>query len=314
MYSQEAIANGRRLAIIVGYAEKASWKMIELPPSLTASVDASLKREADRIAASIPSQWGRAHLSSDGFAVVDANTKQVVEWGPSLPEFLPDSVQLPPSPYQLYVHDRDLYLAVTDTNGRLLATSMVPLGDLWLLAAICVIAFLGTSIVAGALSIRFLRGYFAMTGVRVPTAEEALRSGEGQSVEFKRGLSDDETNAGNVEHELLKSIASFANTNDGVIFIGIDDAGHVRGLRLDFSQKDRMDRKIRQLVRNRIRPTPPFQITFEDMRGMVIVKIVVARGEAPVYMMNGVIYLRDGSSDVQAQPEDLKRLIPDYAF
>ena len=66
-------------------------------------------------------------------------------------------------------------------------------------------------------------------------------------------------------------------------------------------------------MRNRIRPTPPFQIAFEDVRGLLIVKIIVARGEAPVYMMNGVIYLRDGSSDVQARPEDLNRLVPEFA-
>jgi ATP-dependent DNA helicase RecG len=132
-------------------------------------------------------------------------------------------------------------------------------------------------------------------------------------VEFKRGLSHDDTKTGNIEDELLKSIAAFANTNDGTIFIGIDDAGSVRGLELDFKQKDRLEQKIRELVRNRIKPTPAFEVTFEDVRGFAIAKIAVARGEAPAYMMGGVIYIRYGSSDVQAQPEDLSRLITEYA-
>ena len=80
-----------------------------------------------------------------------------------------------------------------------------------------------------------------MTGIRAPSLDESRRCGEGQNVEFKRGLSDDENRTGSVEDELLKSIAAFANTNDGVILIGIDDAGHVKGLGLDFKQRDKLN-------------------------------------------------------------------------
>ena len=47
---------------------------------------------------------------------------------------------------------------------------------------------------------------------------------------------------------------------------------------------------------------------------MLIGKISVARGEAPVYMLDGVVYLRQGSSDVQAQPDDIISLIAEFAF
>jgi ATP-dependent DNA helicase RecG len=148
----------------------------------------------------------------------------------------------------------------------------------------------------------------------VPTLEEALRTGEGQRVEFKRGLSEDETKTGSVNTELLKSIAAFANTNDGVILIGVDDVGHVKGLEVDFKQRDRLEGKIHQLVRTRIKPTPPIQVVFEEVRGMIIAKVSVARGEAPLYMTDGVVYLRQGSADVQAQPDDLTRLVAEFAF
>lgn len=68
----------------------------------------------------------------------------------------------------------------------------------------------------------------------MPTLEEALRNGEGANVEFKRGLPDDTPKRGTVEDDLMRSIAAFANTNDGVVFIGVDDAGHVKGLELDY--------------------------------------------------------------------------------
>ena len=113
---------------------------------------------------------------------------------------------------------------------------------------------------------------------------------------------------------MLKSIAAFANTNDGVILIGVDDAGHIKGLDLNFKQRDGLERKIHQLARNRIKPTPPIQVAFEELRGMTIAKISVARGEAPLYMTDGVVYLRQGSADVQAQPDDLTRLVAEFAF
>ncbi len=82
-----------------------------------------------------------------------------------------------------------------------------------------------------------------MTGIRVPTVEEALRTGESQSVEFKQGLSEDEGKTGAVEH-----------------------------------------------------------VAFEDVRALLVAKITDARGEAPVYMMGGVIYIRDGSADCRLSP------------
>ena len=321
LYSREANVGDRNVEILIGDAVKAPWKMVETPQLQIGRVDATLRREADEIAANPPSQKARAPgsrlgPSADGFVIVDASTKHVEVWGPWLPAFLPSDTSLPAPGYQSYIHDDNLYLYLmeTDRKGRLLAASLVLIGSLSWLAALCCVAFLGMSVLARALRRRFLRSYFALAGIRVPTLEEAQRTGEGPSVEFKRGISDDQTKTGNVEDDLLKSIAAFANTNDGVVFIGVDDAGHVKGLELDFKRRDRLERKIHQLVRSRIKPTPPIQFAFEDVRGLTIGKISVARGEAPVYMIGGVIYLRHGSADVQAQPEDLRRLVAEFAF
>ena len=116
------------------------------------------------------------------------------------------------------------------------------------------------------------------------------------------------------EEEFLKTVAAFANSGDGVIFVGIDDGGRVKGLNLDFNKRDRLERKIRQLVRQRIRPTPPVQITFQQVNELTIACVTVARGEALAYLLGGVIYRRYGSSDVQAQPADLEALVAQYAL
>jgi len=148
----------------------------------------------------------------------------------------------------------------------------------------------------------------------VPTSQEALRDGEGQHVEFKRALAEDQGKSRKSDDELAETIAAFANTNDGIILIGVDDHAQVKGLNLTPKQKDIFEQRLRQLVRNRINPMPTIQLSYEDMNGLIVAKIAVARGDAQAYLMNGVIYVRSGSTDVQAQPEDLNRLFHEYAF
>jgi hypothetical protein len=314
LYSRDARIDDAQLEIIVGFAKTAPWKMADTDQPKISLVDATLQKEADNLAASVPHARASRGTRVDGFEIVDTSNQKVFDWGSWLPIFLPKDVRFPKSGVQLHAEKGDLYIVKTDTAGRLLAVSLVLIGSIFGVSIVAIATFLTSSVIAYLLSQRFLRAYFALMIVQVPNLEQALRIGEGQTVEFKRGLSDDPARMRNAEDELLKSIAAFANTNDGVIFIGVDDAGRINGLDLDFKQKDRLEQKIRQLVRNRIRPTPLVQVSFEDARGLLVTTITVARGEATVYMMGGVIYIRDGSSDVQAQPEDLKRLIAAYAY
>ena len=314
LYSQQSKTGSQELEIIVGFAEKAPWKMVDTEHPRIDLVDVTLKEEAAKLAASLPVAKAPRGGRVDGYEIVDSSTQKVFDWGPWLPTFLPQDIKFPSSGARLYVDQGDLYVVQADTDGRLLALSLVPIGSLVLIALIGIATFVTSFAVASVLSRRFLRGYFALMSVRVLTLEEAQSTGESSSVEFKRGLSDDPSRTRNAEDELLKSVAAFANTNDGVIFIGVNDSGQVTGLDLDFNQKDRLEQKIRQLVRTRIKPTPLIQVAFENVRGLSVAKITVARGDATAYMMGGVIYIRDGSSDVQAQPEDLRRLIAEYAY
>ena len=278
MYSRSVQVGGERnLQVMVGYSVKAPSKAVETPDSLMADVDVALRREADKIARSlatskVPLRSRGSGFAADGFQVVDSNTQQVVEQGPWLPTFLPEGVRLPAPGLKFYVAAGELYLAQTNTNGRVSATSFLAIAGLWWIVCCSALGFLVAGAITNALSRRFLRNYFAVIGMQVPSLEAARRDGESQTVEFKRGISENEDKAGSTEAELLRSVAAFANTNDGVIFLGIDDAGHIKGLELDYAQRDRLERKIHELTRTRIRPTPPVQITFQDLRGLWIAK------------------------------------------
>jgi len=101
----------------------------------------------------------RGALSADGFEVVDARTGQVVEWGPWLPAFLSKEAQPPRADWQPVIFDNSLYIVLNDTDatGRLLATSLVEVGNLWWVGGSCLIAFFTTTVVADGLGRRFLR-------------------------------------------------------------------------------------------------------------------------------------------------------------
>jgi hypothetical protein len=321
LYSQPAqTAGGKRLEVLVGYSLKAPWKPVETLDSQIPAVDAALRRDADKIARSLSAtkaslRLPRPGLAVDGYQLVDSITQEVAEQGPYVPSLLPPGVPLPTPGRRFYVSAGELHLAqtATDTDGRLSATSFLMVADLQWVICLLALGFVVTGAIARTLARRFLRKYFAKIGMQIPSVDQAIRDGEGQNVEFKRGLSEAEGKVGSVDNEILKSVAAFANTNDGVIFLGIDDAGHVKGLPLDFTGRDRLEQKLQNIIRDRVRPSPPVKITFEDLRGLWIAEIAVAEGDAPPYMMGGAIYVRRGASDFQAQQEDVVRLVTQYA-
>jgi hypothetical protein len=322
MFSRSAVLGKRGIEIAIGYAENQPTKILKSSPEDLPAIDERLRQEADGIAANLakikePSSRGIksvSKLSADGFTVLDATTGEVLDWGYWLPTFLPRDKAIPSLGRRPVLNGSNLDLAQVDSDGRLVAVTLAHLGDLRWMCLTAAAIFFGSTLVARYLSRKFLRSYFLFSQTRVPSLAEALRDGEGAQVEFKRGLSDDDGKAGGAEEELLKTIAAFANSGDGVIFIGVDDGGKIKGMDLDHTKKDRMERKIRQLVRNRIRPTPPVQIFFQEVNELAVACITVARGEALAYLLGGVIYRRYGSSDVQAQPEDLKELVEQYAL
>jgi len=181
LYSKELTSKDVHLDILIGYAMKSSWKIVGTPASPLDTVDAALKREADGLGGNFAAQGSvasgsRIGLSSDGFVIVDARTGQIQLAGPWLPEFLSANARLPNSGYRLYARNSNLYLLITEGQRRLLAASITKLGRVSWLLTLCAAAFLGMTSLARALSRRYLRNYFALSGIQVPTLDGALRT------------------------------------------------------------------------------------------------------------------------------------------
>jgi len=307
-----------RLRFMVGYAEKASWKL-DLPIPSNETIDAQLSDQLQKVVSAIREDDGKIEVPSsavrkiaaDGFEIVNSATGSIIRWGYQIPVYIPNSVHLPNAGTSLYRDEYDVYLVRTDDDDRLILMSTSLLGDLRALSAFFGLLFLFCGFIGYVSGNTFLRKYLMFSRACPSRLDEALKSGEGLHIEFKRSVSFESNNS---VDQILQTITAFANTVDGTIFVGIEDDGKIKGISADDpKQKDSIAHRIYQLARQRVKPSPEILIDFIQAGPLTICRLFVPRGEEPLYFLDGVIYVRYGSSDIKAQPEIVKKLLAVYA-
>jgi hypothetical protein len=143
-----------------------------------------------------------------------------------------------------------------------------------------------------------------LSPLAVPSETEILdicKSGEDQIHEFK---------APGVETEkITKEVAAMLNTkNGGLILYGVDDDGYVIGS--DQRRQD-FDQAVQNSVRNTISPQPSIEISERDVLGHKVLIVVVPPWDTKSiyqYRKEGRIYIRKGTNNFVATPEELKKL------
>ena len=194
----------------------------------------------------------------------------------------------------------------------LLAVSAQAIGDVTSLAALFILVFLLSGLLAYISGSTLLRKYFVLGSARPYSVQEGLRLGESESIEFKRSVSFDRQNS--VE-QALQTLVAFLNSGDGTMFIGVEDDQTIRGVPVETPQeKDQLAQKIYHVARQRIRPSPVIQVDFPEANGQTICRIFVPRGEEPLYYLDGAIYVRYGPTDIKAPPEIVKKILLEYAL
>lgn len=125
---------------------------------------------------------------------------------------------------------------------------------------------------------------------------------ETENIEFKSQFTDN----------LYKEVIAFANTNGGVIYIGIDNKGNVVGI----DDVDETYTRITNGIRDAIMPDVTMFIKYSIQDNKVI-NISVGEGAYKPYYLkskglkpNGV-YVRQGTSSVPASPEQIRNMIKD---
>jgi hypothetical protein len=154
-------------------------------------------------------------------------------------------------------------------------------------------------------TLRRLRRYFEGLPVRegfVGSQDEslseaidrALKSGEGDSIEFKVGMPGQ-------ARDLAKEMAALATSGGGMILLGVTDHGEVVG----FAESRERVEGVVQLVN----PTPRVRVETHERAGRTLCVVMVAAGDDPVYYVEHRPYLRDGSISRPARPDEVVRLV-----
>jgi len=129
------------------------------------------------------------------------------------------------------------------------------------------------------------------------TLQEALKSGESLIVEFKSTFQWDVYQGQPKDERMLdtlKSIAGFLNTKGGTLFIGVEEGrteavkvcGINEDLRLNGGSRDKLQRKLRDLITTRIGPkfSPFIEEYFEEEAGQLCWVVVVASSPEPAFV------------------------------
>ena len=151
---------------------------------------------------------------------------------------------------------------------------------------------------------------------------EDVRQGEGVRVEFKEWLPtkpDDEK-----RWDLHRAVVAFANTKGGVIYIGVDRRGELKGidrpLREAYAKEAKDDpeamlgayeKDLRQTIRDEIEPDIKLEFERLSCGLQAFLAIHVSKGDDIPYglVRANEIYVRRGANNMKPSPAELAQLI-----
>jgi hypothetical protein len=302
LYTDSLILDNKRYYIMLGIAKNAPWRLF----TLKEDVNNLLKNEMERLKNEIETQYSKnkkidflnnLHTKADAFQIVREDNK-VMNWNWEIPAFLPkvylkNIENLNFKNFKIELIDKNLYLFRIDKNSYVYTISgekFASFYDLLLIITIFMLVFILINLFFKKIFIKRL----VLENIPDISLEEARRRGENEIIEFKSkdSLRFPET--------LLKSIVSLANTNGGVIFVGIKDNGELDPIQFEnYKELDLIKSKLTNFIRNSIVPIPVVKI--EDIylnHNKVIFKLKVGEFYDTLYSVNGVFYRRLGASDI----------------
>ena len=125
---------------------------------------------------------------------------------------------------------------------------------------------------------------------------------ESERIEYRSQMIDD----------IYKEVIAFANTDGGVIYIGIDDKGNLVGI----DDVDETYTRLTNGIRDAIAPDVTMFVRYVLQENKVI-QIEVGEGSYKPYYLKSKgmkptgVYVRQGTSSVQASPDQIRRMIKD---
>lgn len=111
-------------------------------------------------------------------------------------------------------------------------------------------------------------------------------------------------------NDIYREVIAFANTDGGVIYIGIDDKGNLTGI----DNVDETYTRITNGIRDAIAPDVTMFVRYV-LQDNKVIQIEVGEGSYKPYYLKSKgmkptgVYVRQGASSVQASPDQIRRMI-----
>lgn len=109
-----------------------------------------------------------------------------------------------------------------------------------------------------------------------------ISTGEGFNVEFK-------TSVPSKVKEISEEVCAFANAAGGVILVGVNDKGFIKGVDIDNAKRSAIQRSIGEIT-----PKLNCSLDFIELEGKTLAVMEVPSGDNKPYVLSGAIYVRIG--------------------
>ncbi len=119
---------------------------------------------------------------------------------------------------------------------------------------------------------------------------------ESEKIEFKESFSDTK--------RIIETIVAFANTKGGIIYVGIDDYGKIKGVNLGKNTLNNLLHHVKRQVE------PPVYPQFKELKEnkKTIVKIIVKESDLKPHFYNGIALKRVNDMNVKMSAKELEEL------
>lgn len=153
--------------------------------------------------------------------------------------------------------------------------------------------------------------------------EKIIADGETESVEFKEGAFWNEyqnKKDDNMRNQVVKGVASFLNSQRGILLIGVKDDGKVVGIEREYpyadvqkKNKDGYELNLRQALTSKLglKAMPHITFRFEKVLDTVIYCLIVFPSPRPVYV-DGELIIRNGNQTKRLNAEEVSWYIPKH--
>jgi hypothetical protein len=152
---------------------------------------------------------------------------------------------------------------------------------------------------------------FARTRPHAPAAEEVydfIRQAQEEGPSINQDFHESMAQRGGRLYEVIADVCALANTNGGVLYIGVDPDPAKPPVGVSSPQQ--AVRTLEKEIRSRISPPLTCQVDTQETRGKTVLRVLVPRGDAPPYAVDdNKIYVRDEAETGLAVRDEIVQLV-----